>query len=850
MRHQLVALLLLVTFVPACAGDFQSAWHDTHDRVWIGGAYWANPMEDWRIKDGHIECVKGGPNRNVVLLTHEIDDASKPFEMRVRVGKLGDGRAGGTAGFRLGLRDEIDDYRAAALRGSGLNVGIRSDGMLFIDKIPNLSGGFDSFPREGIELRLKGTPNGEKVDLVLTAHQLNTGNRYFITKASVSSDRVVGPVALVNNHFTPRRGTTRGAVGATARFWFGNWRIGGGGFVEKKGRTFGPILWAMHTLSDSRSTDGFVMKMTAQMPPMGDKDGQDVGLEYKQTDGAWSAPKLEKIDPLSRTATFRVAHWSADRDVPYRLTYVTQSKSGQAKKNVYTGTVRRNPTDRPVVVAGFTGNQDYVFPNHVLVNNVKIHNPDILFFSGDQIYEGVGGYGIIREPAEPSTLNYLRKWYLVGWAFGDLMRDRVTVCLPDDHDVYQGNIWGANGKKMRAGGSPSSDGGYRQPAAMVNAVHRTQCDHHPDPRNPDDAKPILQGITPFYTDMVYGRVSFALIGDRMFKTEPKAVSNWSGRADHLKDPKYDVSKLDKPGLHLLGERQERFLNVWAADWRGADMKCVLSQTIFCNLANYHGANQQFIFADLDSNGWPQAGRRRALEAMRRGAAFHYAGDQHLASIVQHGIDTFNDAGFSFCVPSIAAGYPRSWRPDAEGRPVRNRAPGAPANTGEYRDAFGNYMTVHGIGNPAKMNRKGKLNTAHDKASGHGIVRFDQAKQTITMECWRLLFDASKPKPSDQFPGWPKTIHMSDNDGRKATAHLPVLLVRGAPNPVVQVIDENSKEVIYTRRFKGEMVQPPVFADGVYTIKVGEVGTDRVKVLKGVKPTVSKGQPVVVDVPSP
>ena len=99
--------------------------------------------------------------------------------------------------------------------------------------------------------------------------------------------------------------------------------------------------------------------------------------------------------------------------------------------------------------------------------------------------------------------------------------------------------------------------------------------------------------------------------------------------------------------------------------------------------------------------------------MRRGFAFHYAGDQHLPSIVHHGIDEFGDAGWSFCVPSIAAGYPRSWQPDKEGRTVKNRVNGP--NTGDYLDAFGNRMTVWAVGNPAEENRKGRVGWRHRPA---------------------------------------------------------------------------------------------------------------------------------------
>jgi len=53
------------------------------------------------------------------------------------------------------------------------------------------------------------------------------------------------------------------------------------------------------------------------------------------------------------------------------------------------------------------------------------------------------------------------------------------------------------------------------------------------------------------------------------------------------------------------------------------------------------------------------------------------------------------------------------------------------------------------------------------------------------------------------------------------------------NPVVQVINEKDSEIIYTIRINGTTCRPKVFAEGTYTIKVGELG-EKEKVLKGVK----------------
>ncbi len=130
------------------------------------------------------------------------------------------------------------------------------------------------------------------------------------------------------------------------------------------------------------------------------------------------------------------------------------------------------------------------------------------------------------------------------------MRDRPTVCIPDDHDVFQGNIWGEGGMKMESTtGGASSNGGYIEPARMVNVVHKTNAAHHPDPYDPT---PCLQDISVYYGDMVYGGVSFAILGDRQWKSGPQHVDTGSGRADHVLDPDFDSSALDKPGLQSAG----------------------------------------------------------------------------------------------------------------------------------------------------------------------------------------------------------------------------------------------------------------------------------------------------------
>src|SRR6266404_3451437 len=77
---------------PASASDFASQWNKAPTRVWLGADYWANPLQDWRVASGRIECIKPAPNRNVHLLTRQLGELPGDFAMSVRIGRVGGGK--------------------------------------------------------------------------------------------------------------------------------------------------------------------------------------------------------------------------------------------------------------------------------------------------------------------------------------------------------------------------------------------------------------------------------------------------------------------------------------------------------------------------------------------------------------------------------------------------------------------------------------------------------------------------------------------------------------------------------------------------------------------------------------
>lgn len=795
---------------------FTSHWQETVDRVWIGPEYWANPMEDWRIEQGRMECVTPLPGRNVQLLTHQLSGEGA-FTLSVRCGLVAG--KNGSVGFELGIHDEIVDYRGNCFFGSGVPALLTTAGQLKLaGKVAKLT----ALPAlDDVRLILEAQPEASGYQLALTVAD-DEGTELGTVRAKVPAERLIGNIALTHN---PRGGGKK----PDALFWFSDWKVTGDKLNSSSDRTFGPILWAMHTLSNSRGDEGYVMKMTALLPPIGAKDSQTVRLETK-TGNTWKAIGEETIDADARTATFRIPNWTADRDVPYRLGYSMIALDGSAKDYYWTGTVRKDVDKAELVLAGLTCQYHYGFPYTPLVNNLQKLDPDMLFFSGDQIYEANGNFGIVRTPDERAIVNYLRKYYMFGWAFGDLMRDRPTICIPDDHDVFHGNLWGEGGAAP-SGDNSSTSGGYLQSPRFVNAVYCSHTSHHPDFFDPTPCK---RDIRVFYGDMVYGRISFAIVSDREFKSRPGLVDTGSGRADHLADPDIDPATLDKPGLKMLGDRQMKFLEHWVEDWRGADMKTFLSQTIFANAATHHGTADNFLIADLDSGGWPQSARNRAVRLLRKAFPLQVAGDQHLTTMIHLGVDEQRDGFWSFCTPAISVGYQRWWRADEMGRPVVNRPSHGLPNTGEYLDGFGNKMYVYSLGNPEGSRDPNRYTQAHIKASGFGIVRINRDNRTYTCESYRFDVDAADGKDA-QFPGWPVTIGQTENYARKTVGRLGPYKIEGVDQPVLKIYDEADGELVYALRLPTNTARPGIFADGSYTVKVGDPDCDEWKVFKGQKP---------------
>lgn len=478
-----------------------------------------------------------------------------------------------------------------------------------------------------------------------------------------------------------------------------------------------------------------ILKLTAQLYPLYPKETREVRLEIMQ-DGKWTEIARENVRDIGWSTTFRVENWDSAKNITYRLLHGEQAS--------FEGSIRKDPKDQDeisITALSCNSNRDRgLRPEYV--RNINHQDPDIVFFAGDQSYD---------------HKEHTAAWLKFGLQFRDVFRKHPCITIPDDHDIGQANLWGEGGKVSTSGSG--DDGGYFYHPEYVKMVERQQTDHLPDPYDPT---PIDQGIGVYYTNLVLGGIDFAIIEDRKFKPGPKGRHPLKGpRPDHVRDPNYDPKTIDTPGLQLLGVRQEKFLEVWGQQKDGVAMKAVLSQTGFCGGAHLHGSVNNRLHADLDSNGWPQTARNRAVELIGKAGAVHIAGDQHLATMIKHGTKEFGDGPYAFVTPAIVNTiYGRWWWPEDEkagAKPV----PDSPLPwTGDYLDGFGNKISMIAYANPDVV--KGVVGKEASKpggpnlADGYGLVRFKKSTKEVTFECWPRFVDVTKPD-AKQFPGWPVTV---------------------------------------------------------------------------------------------
>ncbi len=863
----LLAFATLVLVSSVSARTFHFDWSEDLTQRWIGRHFWQNSYRDWQQANGRIEVTHPGGNRSAVVTTYSID-ASKGFSLTVHMGQLHAAQTGktGWGGFKLGLkgnRIHTDNWKNQMIHCIGTAAGITANGKLFIDQTSTDMPGLRDW--NDLTLTLTSQVSGNQAKLTLTA---TDKARSISVNTTLPIAQIDGLFALSSHNGVPndqgRFDDGKGNDTGSLAHWFDKLQGSGPGIVETPERQFGPIAFNQFLTSSG------TLRMNAQLAPLEEKYVQSLDLEIL-TNGDWETVTIGKYDRPSSTALFTVHHWNIEEDVPYRIVWKGTGFDGNFYTQYFEGTIRAEPLKRDVVLGSFNCMHWTGYPYAGSVAQMLKIQPDILAFTGDQLYEGAGGYGIVTSPLEESRLNYFHHWFLHGLAFRELLANTACMTINDDHDVFHGNVWGESGKATDAGktGAAAQDsGGYKMPPQFVNLVQHGQCGHLPPS---PDRSPVKQGIETYYTDVKYAGVSFAVLEDRKWKSAPANIhTDTDVYNGYFKDPAYakDTAHIRtiSANADLLGKRQEAFLEQWAADWsEGTWMKCAVSQTVF-NTAATDGLNNDEPWDrysdanfpapgvwpsnatepshDMDSNGWPQEARDRAVHLLRKAFAPHVAGDQHLGSTIRYGIEEHDSGSVAFCVPAASTGWSRLWMPKEPGvideTFIGNMEGDGfsfdPRNyAGKFHDGQGNKFTMLATANPQKQTKR-EPTWFHDRNPGYGIVHFHRETHEITLTAWpSYAGPGGNGEEGRPYAGWPIAIQQTDNYNRTAQGYLPEVDL--TDKPVVQVINDSTGDIEYTLRPAGDTFRPRIFdSEATYTLRTGNPDTGNWTIKEGLKPT--------------
>jgi alkaline phosphatase D len=735
-------------------------------RTWLGESFWANRLQDWRVANGRIECLRneqGWDVRTVSLLTRFLEKNDKPGRIRARVRLAEQGR-GGFCGFLLGAGQGELDYRGAALVHSCAGTG--GGFMAVIDDTGELS--FRDFSAQDKPLAFERIARSEteiagaigsreivldchidpvdggQFDVRLIATDANTEEELgFAVRTAVPAQELLGGIALLSSPVHEGDG---------ARWLFSDIETGGDKIGNYPERSLGPVMGCLHSVNRD------VLKLTAQYLPISSAEQSRSRLEYRLAgEDEWTAGPVAEIG-AGFMAAFRVSDWDYESTFDYRIVNPDDDSREQ-----FTGQVVKDPgNDRELKIAlysclipvsrrlddaefrslmvketmpGRFTPDNVLFPHDEMVTYCDSHEPDLYVFCGDQYYETFPTRHGNNTP--DADLDTLYRWYLWYWTFRDSVRSRPAIIVADDHDILQGNVWGNAGDGSER--PKEEEGGYKWDKDVVGMVFRIQHSANPDPFDPT---PIKYDLPVTYGEFIYGGVSFALVEDRKWKTPPE----------------YEGDPAATRG-ELLGERQEAFLAQWGKTNTDLPKICIAASI----WGNPQTAGDLKPLLDYDANGYPPDGRTRAVQLVKAANALVLVGDQHLGLIAHQGLETYDDGAVFFAGPAAASFWQRWF--EGEGK-LENQRDGDP-NTGNFIDSFGNKMRVLAVANPNmswKEFNAGQVDwyvSTADRSipsEGYGIVRVDQNAGTAELECWPRDADPAK---DSQYPGWPY-LHRFDS----------------------------------------------------------------------------------------
>jgi alkaline phosphatase D len=798
-------------------------WNNIPNRQWVGDDFWANRLQTWGIKDHKLYCFRPGINSTLHLLSTEIK-GDEAFSGTITLGRnaLSMEDSVGKSGLILGLSDTALNYLARStmqhffLNENGVWLGINEKKQLFIEELASKR----SVVSKTLTIELLSQMQKNGVALRFSCERKNDSMEVSLfLNVDVLQFKV--PLGIINGNITFVSNSSL----YLSEYFFDDFSISGEGILVKKERKFGPISTCLYSFNQN------ILNFSAQLMPLGLCKTDSVKIDLF-LNNLWSDFMILPVDSFLGQARLREFEWPYKGKIPYRVQLIRDSVP---EGNFYEGVIAAPDAAGDQLKIGMLSCNGIPFiertgmdywqiwkPYELLAKKYKKENPELVVFLGDQMYEARPVPMEWDKTIYP--LDYQYRWLLWCLQFNNITNRLPSLIIMDDHDYFQGNLWGEKGDTISKTSVPkitsgfvgdetdwlTENGGFIQTPEFLKYAVTLQTGHLPATSGTEN-----KAVPDYYTTLKFKGIGIALLEDRKYKSAP--MNALQGVPSYNGFPFSDsvaVDSLNNEYANLLGYAQESMLDNWSEEWSEEKIKIVFTQSVYsCLNSVYKGYNPvsgknitindtgkiaTHLSKDMDSNGWPKSSRDEALKIIRKSGALLVGGDQHFPSVVQQGVDTWGDGPFSFTVPAVSNTYPRFWLPDSADHFQGNH----------YTDGFGNKISMITYSNPAKNNA---LPLWMNYAPGFAFVTCDKIKQSYKMDCWGFS-DTLK-----QYPGWPVITKPSDNIYSSSPYSTVKIKVKGVKLPLVSVIDFESGKILYSLRCNNQRLKVPY--PGTFKVRV-------------------------------
>lgn len=748
-------------------------WDSIPNQTWLGYSFWCNSYLDWKVEDHRLVGYPYYKNqRTAHISSYSIDSLTNWLDVKAKIGFF-DEKLQGVAGFLIGAGDQSLNHNSILMMHNntpntfGLKYLVSTKGELLL--LEHSSDSIIYRTQLGDSLKpYLFSPNG--VDLSIS---FKTENNQLTTYLKVKG---TSTIQFSDTIYLPKSYLSSGTIAITydsqrafSKFmWMDNLKLHSNHLNYSGKKQTNLILSSFYTTQDDS------LFITFQLQPFSIQSSDQ--FVFSITD------RKEEITEYSNyqydTLTYQIRYRISIKDIGKNCTYGLRYRGKQVlHSDFYNGKIKqaRKRKNKLKIMAlncnGFPfmheGPFDYThlwYPYEQIQKGFNLHQPELLVFLGDQFYESRPSMPITKEPF--CYLDYLYKWNLYCLQFRDLTANTPTIILTDDHDVFQGNLWGKGGIPAKDSSTTrlqsyyennydtwqQDNGGYFMPSQFLKMAITSQTSHLPHPYKKDTLLPLN-----YYTSLTYGKFDFALMEDKKFKSAPSEINHPVFNGKPLSDS-LTIEQLDSSAFQLLGNDQLQFLNEFLSR-KNKTLKIILTQSAYAALttidssshplhdlpANIHGHHK--LNRDMDANGWPRNGRNKAMNVIGNHPVLVLAGDQHMGSVVQL-YDSANNATTFFTVPAIANTWPRTWMP------MDTTSSNYPL--GEYTDGFGNKMNVIAVANP--IVQEYVPNDINSKSPGFGIIELNYFWKTAKLHAYPLYFDQLEEK--QEYHYWPIKIKVN------------------------------------------------------------------------------------------